>query len=246
MPSGTGARGVSTLGPAPRLATAEKQPALGQTGAAALMGAICMRGHGGPDSSTAPSPLAHTPWHPRLSFQRQIFPPIPINPSADVPKRALEVALLKSVHSERCHRAVVAPQSPALSMENGQKGLPDDVSHSQEDTAARLPSALLLSCRLFPYMGAQCRGRRGRCTPWGFSWQNQVFPFFSLSNTRHAPVHEGAGQRGGGLCFQGATASKQLFPNCCPPATGNEASLLQDWLYPGSFWHFHCLHESRG
>ena len=96
----------------------------------------------------------------------------------------------KSSNSETCRGAVMAPRSSALITANGQKELYNYVSRCrlQNDLAARLLSVPLLSCHfsltsvLLPERRAQRRDRCVRCTPWVFSWQKQVFPFFSLLN----------------------------------------------------------------
>lgn len=167
-------------------------------GAAALVGAgthcCSARGHQGPSSSAAPFRLAHV--HPASTFllPEANFLSIPINPSADVSRTALKVGLQKSSNSETCRGAAKAPQSPALITANGQKELYDDLSHChlQNDLAATLPLVPLLACHpsltSVPLLErrAQRRDRCVQCTPWVFSWQKQVLPFFSLLNMHPA------------------------------------------------------------
>lgn len=209
----------------------------------------------GPSSSAAPFPLAHVHPASTLLLPEAYFLSIPINPSADVSRTALKVGLQKSGNSEMCRGAAKAPRSPALITANGQKELYDDLSHChlRNDLAAILPLVPLLTCHpsltSVPLLErrAQRRDRCVQCTPWVFSWQKQVFPFLSLLNMHPAAgARVGWGGGGGGLCFQEARASKQLIPNHCPSATRNGASLFQDLLCFGTFWHFHCPHESWG
>lgn len=81
-------------------------------GAACLMGASThcypAGGHWGPGSSMALFPLLTHSQHPHFSFQRPIFLSIPINPSVDISRTALEAALQRSSNLEMCCGAEMA------------------------------------------------------------------------------------------------------------------------------------------
>lgn len=65
-------------------------------------------GHWGPGSSMALFPLLTHSQHLCFSFQRPIFLSIPINPSADISRTALEAALQRSSNLKMCRGAEMA------------------------------------------------------------------------------------------------------------------------------------------
>ena len=65
-------------------------------------------GHWGPGSSMALFPLLAHSQNPPFSFQRPLFLSIPINPTADISRTALEAALHRSSNLEMCCGAEMA------------------------------------------------------------------------------------------------------------------------------------------
>lgn len=105
------------------------------------------RGTLGPWQQHSSVHTTHTQPASHFSFQRPIFQSIPINPSADISRTALEAALQRSSNLEMCRGAEMALWSPALITSNGQKELCSGLSycHLQNDSAAGFPPVQLLS-----------------------------------------------------------------------------------------------------